>query len=89
MSIISIMLDKYDLENPLNDLSNGEFKNPLFQKKYDEIMVSLPVTKSDAVKLVKTLETSLLTNLQFYVTEVHNVVLMHMYNRIIDETQQS
>lgn len=89
MSLISVRLDKYDLENPLKELSNGEFKNPLLQKEYNEIMVSLPATKSDAVELVKTLENSLLTNLQFYVTGVHNVVLLHMYQQIIDETQQS
>ncbi len=90
MLLIGSMIDKYDLDNPLNGRTAGEYQNPVLQKKYDNLNVCLPSTEPEAIELAGDLEASLITDLQYYLSGVEgNPDLVSMYNKIIVDTQNS
>ena len=87
MLLLSARIDKYGLENPLNGLSAGDYKNPLIQQRYDNIRISQPTSESEAIALAKNLETSLLSDLNYYLNGIDgHPDIASLYNKIIDET---
>ncbi|MCB2220377.1 MAG: DUF2202 domain-containing protein [Bacteroidetes bacterium] len=88
MNLLSVKIDKYDLENPIGTLSHDEFQNPLIQNEFDEFTSFANLTLVDAIVYSKALEESTIDDLEVLLENVKgNGDLVHTYRQILESSQ--
>ncbi|MBN2174050.1 MAG: DUF2202 domain-containing protein [Bacteroidales bacterium] len=88
LSLLSLKIDKYGLENPIAFSSEGEYQNTSLQEAYNDFKAKGVLNNSDAIEYGKSLEESLIGELGAVIGEVSgNSDLVQVYNKILTESK--
>lgn len=82
MNALKVLIEKYELENPVTDLKEGEFKTEKFQKLYTELVEKGSKSLENALSVGAEIEKLDIADLEEKLEKVDNEDVKFVYERL-------
>lgn len=83
MDAMKKLLTKYNVEDPVTDITPGVFSDPVFQSLYDGFILQGQISLNEAFLVGKAIEELDITDLEYQLTFVDNPDIINVYTNLL------